>query len=149
MEEINISEIKPNLSNPRTISDDKFEKLCQSIKDFPDMLKLRPLVIDADNVVLGGNMRLKALVALGYTNVPIIRADKLTDDQKKEFIIKDNIGFGEWDWEGLVADWDVPKLEEWGLEVPTFTSVKEQSEKELTETRSTHICPSCGVEFDD
>jgi len=131
MEELKISEIKPNDANPRIISDDKFEKLCQSIKDFPDMLKLRPLVIDANNVVLGGNMRLKALVSLGYTTVQVIRADSLTEDQKKEFIIKDNVGFGEWDWQGLVENWEVPKLEEWGLDIPVKFTVDEAVEDDF------------------
>jgi len=150
MEEIKISEIKANPKNPRTITDAMYQKLLKSITDFPQMLKFRPLVIDEKNMVLGGNMRLKALVELGWKKVPVIRAKNLTADQKREFIAKDNIGYGEWEWEALVKDWDVEKLSEWGLDVPVFEEpIKAQSEKDLAETRSTHICPSCGVEFDD
>lgn len=150
MEEIEISEIKANPKNPRTITEAMYQKLLKSITDFPQMLKIRPLVIDEKNMVLGGNMRLKALTELGWKKVPVIRAKNLTADQKKEFIAKDNIGYGEWQWDELVKDWDVAKLSEWGLDVPVFDEpVKLQSEKDLSETRSTHICPSCGVEFDD
>jgi DNA modification methylase len=117
---MNISEIKPNPENPRIIKDDKFKKLCDSIKAFPQMLQLRPIVIDENNTVLGGNMRLKALQELGYTEVPVVRASDLTEEQKKEFVIKDNVGYGEWQWDVLANEWDVAKLEEWGLDIPDF-----------------------------
>jgi hypothetical protein len=112
-----INLIKPNANNPRIIKDDKFKKLVQSIKDFPQMLELRPIVIDENNIVLGGNMRLKACQELGLKDVPTIYAKDLTEEQKKEFIIKDNVGFGEWNWDDLANDWDSEQLTEWGLDV--------------------------------
>lgn len=116
---VSIDKLKPNPDNPRIIKDDKFKKLVQSIKDFPEMLKLRPIVVDKDMVVLGGNMRLRALKDAGVKEVEVIIADNLTDDQKREFIIKDNVGFGEWDWETLANEWDAEQLGEWGLDVWT------------------------------
>lgn len=124
-----IREIKPNTNNPRIIKDDKFKKLVKSIKEFPEMLELRPIVVDSDMIVLGGNMRLKACIEAGLTEVPILVADQLTEEQKKEFIVKDNVGFGEWDWDILANEWDADLLEEWGLDVPSideFTGVEEQ-----------------------
>jgi DNA modification methylase len=129
IEFVNIKEVKFNPSNPRTIKDDKFEKLLKSIKEFPQMLKLRPIVVNDDMVVLGGNMRLKACKDAGLKEVPIIKASDLTDEQQKEFIIKDNVGFGEWDWDLLNHDWDTDKLEEWGLDIPDF-AVKELEAEE-------------------
>lgn len=121
---VSINKIKPNPKNPRTIKDDKFMKLKQSIKDFPDMLNKRPLVCFTDKdgkyVVLGGNMRLKASKDLGLKELPIILADEWTEEQKQEFLIKDNVGFGEWNWDELQSDWDSDKLNEWGLDVPEF-----------------------------
>ena len=112
-----LSDIKPNPDNPRIIKEDKFKKLVQSIKDFPDMLEKRPIVIDEDNIVLGGNMRLRALQELGYKDVPVIVAKGWTEEQKKEFIVKDNVGFGEWDWDILANEWSDNPLTEWGLDV--------------------------------
>jgi hypothetical protein len=120
-----VSDIKTNPNNPRLIKDDKFKKLVKSIKDFPEMLRLRPIVVNSDMVVLGGNMRLKACKEAGLKEVPIIRADELTEDQQREFIIKDNVGFGEWEWDMIRADWDVNELSEWGLDIPEFET-KEQ-----------------------
>ncbi len=114
---VKIEKVLPNPSNPRIIKDDKFKKLVKSIQEFPQMLDLRPIVVDANMVVLGGNMRLKACIAAGLKEVPIIVADQLTDAQKAEFIIKDNVGFGEWDWDLLANQWDVEALEDWGLEL--------------------------------
>ena len=115
-----INLIKPNPNNPRIIKDDKFKKLVQSIQDFPQMLELRPIVIDENNIVLGGNMRLKACQELGLKDVPTIYAKDLTEEQKKEFIIKDNVGFGEWNWDDLANEWDAEQLTEWGLDVGGF-----------------------------
>lgn len=130
---IKLSSIKPNPNNPRIIKDEKFKKLVQSIKEFPGMLALRPIVVDNDNIALGGNMRLKALDELGYKELPdewIRKASELTEDQKKEFIIKDNVGFGEWDWEVLSNDWDTKQLEEWGVDIPDFGPTKEAIEED-------------------
>jgi hypothetical protein len=115
-----ISQIKPNPENPRIIKDHKFKQLVESIKSFPQMLELRPIVIDENNVVLGGNMRLKACIEAGLTDVPVVQAKDLTDLQKKEFIVKDNVGYGEWDWEDLANSWDVEQITDWGLDINGF-----------------------------
>jgi hypothetical protein len=122
---VKISEVKSNPNNPRIIKDDKFQKLVKSIKEFPEMLNIRPIVVNADMVVLGGNMRLKACKEAGLKEVAIIKAEDLTEDQQKQFIIKDNVGFGEWDWEGLANQWDEDKLAEWGLDIPAFNVSKD------------------------
>jgi len=126
MQRATIGTIIPNPKNPRIIKDDKFKKLVKSIQEFPEMLELRPIVVDSNMVVLGGNMRLKACIAAGLKEVPIIIADKLTDAQKDEFIIKDNVGFGEWDWDLLANEWDVEALTDWGLDVGGFDLNAEQ-----------------------
>jgi ParB-like chromosome segregation protein Spo0J len=118
IQKIKVSEIRPNPNNPRVIKDDKFKKLVQSITDFPQMLELRPIVVNDDMIALGGNMRLKALEHLGIEETYIIKAKDLTDKQEQEFIIKDNVGYGEWDWDQLANEWDVEDLDEWGLDVP-------------------------------
>jgi DNA modification methylase len=118
--EVNLSEIKSNPNNPRIIKDDKFHKLVESIKTFPRMLEIRPIVVNKDMVVLGGNMRLRACKEAGIKKVPVIFADDLTEEQQREFIIKDNVGFGEWDWAMLANEWDTSELTEWGLDVPDF-----------------------------
>jgi len=106
-----------NPNNPRVIKDDKFAKLVRSIQEFPKMLEIRPIVVNSDMIVLGGNMRLKACKEAGLKEVPIILADNLTEDEQKQFIIKDNVGFGEWDWDMLANEWDQEVLEDWGLDV--------------------------------
>ncbi len=120
IQEVKIKDVIPNPNNPRLIKDDKFLKLVESIKNFPEMLKLRPIVVNEDMVVLGGNMRLKACKEAGLKVVPIIKANDLSIEKQKEFIIKDNVGFGEWDWEMLANEWDSKELEEWGLDVIGF-----------------------------
>jgi ParB-like chromosome segregation protein Spo0J len=115
-----ISEVKLNPNNPRLIKDDNFKKLVQSIKDFPEMLDIRPIVVNADMVILGGNMRFKACKEAGLKEVPIIVADNLNEEQQREFLIKDNVSGGEWDFEMLANEWDVEKLEDWGLDIPIF-----------------------------
>jgi len=114
---VKTKDIIANENNPRVIKDDKFKKLVQSIKDFPQMLQLRPIVVNDEMVVLGGNMRLRAVQEVGLKEVPIIKASDLTEEQQKEFIIKDNVGFGEWDWDVLANEWEADKLTEWGLDV--------------------------------
>lgn len=111
-QKVKISEVKINPNNPRLIKDDKFKKLVQSVKDFPEMLEIRPIVVNADMVVLGGNMRLKACKEAGIKEVPIIIADNLTEEQQREFLIKDNVSGGEWDWEVLANEWDSEELTE-------------------------------------
>lgn len=122
---VKIGDIRPNPNNPRLIKDEKFKRLVQSIRDFPAMLELRPIVVNADMIVLGGNMRLKACKEAGMKEVPVIKAEDLTEDQQREFIIKDNVGFGEWDWDDLANNWDDLKLKEWGLDVPDIDKVED------------------------
>ena len=117
-----ITEIQLNPHNPRIIKDAKFKKLVQSIKEFPEMLALRPIVIDENHIVLGGNMRLRACMEAGIEDVPVQIAQGLTEEQKREFIVKDNVGFGEWDWNQLANEWDVELLDHWGLAIPIWTS---------------------------
>ena len=119
MEKVKISEVKLNPNNPRLIKDDKFKKLVQSIKDFPEMLNIRPIVVNQDMIILGGNMRYKACKEAGLKEIPIIKTD-LTEEQQREFLIKDNTSGGEWDWEVLANEWDVEQLEAWGLDLPGF-----------------------------
>jgi hypothetical protein len=115
-----LTDIKSNPNNPRIIKDDKFKKLVASIKEFPQMLSLRPIVVNDDMIVLGGNMRLKACKEAGLKEVPVIKASELNEEQQKQFIIKDNVGYGEWDWDMLANEWDAEELVEWGLDIPNF-----------------------------
>ena len=117
---IKISEIKLNPNNPRLIKDDKFKKLVKSIQDFPEMLDIRPIVVNSDMIILGGNMRFKACKEAGLKEIPVIIADNLTEEQQREFLIKDNTSGGEWDWDILANEWNAEKLEGWGLELPGF-----------------------------
>jgi hypothetical protein len=119
-EVVNINKVRTNPNNPRIIKDDKFQKLVKSIQEFPQMLEIRPIVVNEEMIVLGGNMRLKACQEAGIKEIPIIKASNLTEEQQKEFIIKDNVGFGEWDWNVLANTWDSEQLNNWGLEVPLF-----------------------------
>jgi DNA modification methylase len=134
MKLVKITEVKTNAKNPRTIKDEKFKKLVKSIQEFPDMLNKRPLIVftdvDGKYVVLGGNMRLKACKEIGLKEIPVILADEWTEEQKAEFLIKDNVGFGEWDWDILTDEWDTDKLEDWGLDLPVDLSVKELEAEE-------------------
>tara|TARA_R100001015_G_C4631630_1_gene194298 strand:+ start:2256 stop:2780 length:525 start_codon:yes stop_codon:yes gene_type:complete len=114
---VKINKIQSNVKNPRFIKDSKFKKLVQSIKDFPQMLELRPIVIDENNLILGGNMRHKACIEAGLKEVHVKVAKGLTVEQKQEFIIKDNVGFGEWEWDILANNWDSVELSNWGLDV--------------------------------
>jgi hypothetical protein len=131
MEVVKISEVKPNPKNPRFIKDQKFKQLVTSIREFPDMLNKRPLVVFTDTdgkyVVLGGNMRLKACEEIGIKEIPIVIADEWTEEQKNEFLIKDNVGFGEWDWDTLANEWDADQLTHWGLELPIATETEKLS----------------------
>ena len=114
---MHVSLIKPNPNNPRHIKKDKFDKLVNSIKQFPEMLEARPLILNKDNVVLGGNMRLQALIKAGILDVPVIHVDWDADKQS-EFIIKDNLSYGEWDYDIIANEWDVIKLDDWGFDLP-------------------------------
>jgi hypothetical protein len=138
--QVNIAAVKENPDNPRFIKDAKFKKLVKSIKGFPEMLEKRPIVVDEDMVVLGGNMRLKACKSAGLFEVWVDIAEGWTEDQKREFIVKDNVGFGEWDWDILANEWDVNLLDEWGLDLP----------KDIDEIQETNDIDDYGeVEFSD
>ena len=143
VDKVKISEVKTNPKNPRLIKDDKFKKLVKSIQEFPQMLELRPIVVDENNIVLGGNMRLKACKEAGMKEVYIVRAENLTELQKDEFIVKDNVGFGEWDWDMLANEWDTEKLDEWGLDLPVDLSVTELEAEE-----DDFSVPEGGIETD-
>jgi len=119
IEKLPVSELKFNEENPRTITDANLKKLVKSVQEFPEMLEIRPIVINADSVVLGGNMRLKACIEAGITEVPVMRVKNLTKEQELEFIIKDNISGGDWDWDLLANDWDTNLLGDWGLNIKT------------------------------
>ena len=145
IEYVDIKAIKANPNNPRVIKDDKFKKLVKSIKDFPKMLEIRPIVVNDDMIVLGGNMRLKAIKEVGINKVPIIKASDLTEDQQREFIIKDNVGFGEWDWEMIANEWDAEQITDWGLDIPNFMQLP--SEDELTADEKNNP-PTIKITFD-
>jgi DNA modification methylase len=142
IQNVPINTVKANPNNPRIIKDDKFAKLVKSINEFPQMLNLRPIVVNDDMVVLGGNMRLKACKEAGLKEIPIIKASELTEQQQKEFIVKDNVGYGEWDWNDLANNWDADQLQDWGLDIPGFDAeVLEAEEDEFA-------VPDGGIETD-
>ena len=141
-----INAIRPNSANPRQIKDERFRNLCKSVKEFPRMLELRPIVVDRDGTILGGNMRYRALVSLGYKEIPdewVRYADTLTDEEKRRFIIEDNVEFGEWDIEALANEWDTGELEDWGVEVPDLerSALQEAVEDDFKEEEVTEsVC---------
>ena len=118
MQKVKINSIKTNPKNPRLIKDDKFKKLVKSIQEFPQMLELRPIVVDENNIILGGNMRYKACIEAGLKEIYILKAEDLTQQQKDEFIVKDNVGFGEWDWDILANEWEPEDLSQWAIDLP-------------------------------
>ena len=128
IQKVSISSIKENDANPRFINKHKFKKLVNSVKEFPEMLSLRPIVVDKDNIILGGNMRYKACKEIGLKEVYIIQADDLDEKKAQEFIIKDNVGFGEWDWDVLANDWDTDLLEDWGLDLNIDNAIDDLEE---------------------
>ena len=142
---VRIETIQGNRDNPRIVNKAKFEKLKKSIKDFPEMLKLRPLIVNKHNVILGGNMRYKALVELGYKEVPVIKAEDLTERQAQEFIVKDNLSYGDWDFDILANEWDSVELEDWGLDVwQNEDDLIAHEEEETKEKEVKEVCPLCG-----
>jgi ParB-like chromosome segregation protein Spo0J len=149
-----LSEIKPNPNNPRVIKDHKFAQLVKSIQDFPEMLQIRPIVVNAEMVVLGGNMRLKACKEAGLKEVPVIFADSLTEEQQKEFIIKDNVGFGEWNWDQLANEWDAEELNEWGLDVwqpasdPDYSLLDEEDVDDQLKEMTAGVKKAIQIEFE-
>jgi len=153
MKEYPIAKLKANPSNPRIMRDDRFAKLKKSITEFPDMLNKRPIVAVTDKdgklMVLGGNMRLRACQDLKMKTVPVVLADDWTEEQRREFIIKDNVPFGEHDWSALANEWDADDLEDWGLDLPIqpdFLPVGMDEQPRLDE-KTPIECPKCGHEF--
>ena len=142
IQNVPINTVKANPNNPRIIKDDKFAKLVKSINEFPQMLNLRPIVVNDDMVVLGGNMRLKACREAGLKEIPIIKASELTEQQQKEFIVKDNVGYGEWDWNDLANNWDAEQLQDWGLDIPGFDAEVIEAEED------DFAVPDGGIETD-
>ena len=142
IQNVPINTVKANPNNPRIIKDDKFAKLVKSINEFPQMLNLRPIVVNDDMVVLGGNMRLKACKEAGLKEIPIIKASELTEQQQKEFIVKDNVGYGEWDWNDLANNWDSEQLIDWGLDIPGFDAIEVEAEED------DFAVPDGGIETD-
>lgn len=140
-----LSEIKANPNNPRILKDDKFAKLVKSIKEFPQMLSIRPIVVNDDMVVLGGNMRLKACKEAGLKEIHVIKASKLTEQQQNEFIIKDNVGYGEWDWDDLANNWDADEIQDWGLDIPHYTGMNDETKNDHNKQNK----PSLKVIFND
>lgn len=124
-----MSDIKLNDNNPRIIKDKQMKRLVKSIQDFPEMTQLRPIVVDENNVILGGNMRYRAMQQLGYAETEVVRVSGLTDSQKHEFIIKDNVPFGDWDWDELANGWNAEELNDWGLDIPEAEAVGQEVEE--------------------
>lgn len=141
IQNVPINTVKANPKNPRIIKDDKFAKLVKSVKEFPDMLNVRPIVVNKDMVVLGGNMRLKAIKEAGYKEVAVEIVD-WNEQQQKEFIVKDNVGYGEWDWNDLANNWDAEQLQEWGLDIPGFDAIEVEAEED------DFAVPDGGIETD-
>ena len=142
---LRIETIRENKDNPRIVNKAKYEKLKRSIQEFPEMLELRPLIVNEHNVILGGNMRYKALVELGYKGVPVVRAEYLTERQAQEFIVKDNLSYGDWDFDILANEWDSVELEDWGLDVwQNEDDLIAHEEEETKEKEVKEVCPLCG-----
>ncbi|WP_336716288.1 ParB N-terminal domain-containing protein [Chryseobacterium mucoviscidosis] len=147
IKKVKITEVKLNPNNPRFIKDKNFEKLVNSVKEFPEMLEIRPIVVNAEMIVLGGNMRLKACQEAGIKEIPVIIADNLTHDQQREFLIKDNISGGEWDMDILANEWDIDELESWGLNVKfPIDEVEDEPEPEQTYIPTYKFEVTCNTE---
>lgn len=145
------SNIKLNPSNPRIIKDDKFKKLVQSLQDFPEMATVRPIVIDETNTILGGNMRYKAMIEAGWDDIPVTQVKGWTNEQKKEFVIKDNLSMGEWDYDILANEYDMKQLEDYGmdtrLELDDFSDKNKEVDVSDLENDLGTECPKCHFKF--
>jgi ParB-like chromosome segregation protein Spo0J len=146
IQKVDIRSVFENKSNPRYIRDNNFKKLVKSIKEFPEMLEKRPIIVDENMIALGGNMRLKAAKAAGLFEIFIIVAEGWSEKQKEQFIIKDNVGFGDWDWDILANEWDVKELNDWGLNLPEFDSIDINTDISEPENNNNEDqkCPECG-----
>ena len=144
VQKVDIRTVKENKKNPRYIRDNKFKKLVKSIKDFPEMLEYRPIIVDENMTILGGNMRYKAAKAAGLFEIYIDIVKDWTDKQKEQFIIKDNVGFGDWDWDLLANEWDVQDLNDWGLNLPEFEPNNIEINEAVEVSTEGDKCPECG-----
>ena len=144
VQKVDIRTVKENKKNPRYIRDNKFKKLVKSIKDFPEMLEYRPIIVDENMTILGGNMRYKAAKAAGLFEIYIDVVKNWTDKQKEQFIIKDNVGFGDWDWDLLANEWDVKDLNDWGLNLPEFEPNNIEINEAVEVNNEGDRCPECG-----
>jgi ParB-like chromosome segregation protein Spo0J len=141
-----IKDVKPNPENPRVIKSDKFKSLVKSITEFPEMLQLRPIIVNSEMFVLGGNMRLRACQDAGLKQVPIIIADNLSEEQQREFIVKDNVGAGEWDWDALADKWDLQDIAEWGLNIPDVDAKVESEKRVIPDAVKSNIMVTIPIE---
>ena len=142
---MNINEIKPNSSNPRKINEDDFAKLVKSIKDDPKLLEAKPLIIDENNVILGGNQRYRACLELGIQDVPVIKMANLTEKEKQKLLVIDNTHYGKWDMDMLANDgWEIGDLDEWGVNVDFLVPTNEEP-KSIDNTKKGKVCPNCGL----
>lgn len=146
---ISIDDIKPNTQNPRTIKDEAFKKLVQSIKDFPEMAEVREVVVNKQHVILGGNMRFKAMKEAGWKEIPVKVVD-WPEAKQKEFIIKDNVSGGEWDWDIIANEWDEQLLDDWGLDSPAidFGDIESNEDRTAPDKLQTVTCPKCNHSFE-
>ena len=142
---MNINEIKPNTSNPRKIDEDDFAKLVKSIKDDPKLLQAKPLIIDENNVILGGNQRYRACLELGIQDVPTIQMANLTEKEKQKLLVIDNTHYGKWDMDMLANDgWEIGELDEWGVNVDFLVPTNDEP-KSIDNTKKGKVCPNCGL----
>lgn len=151
--QLNLNDIRLNDKNPRTINKRQLDRLVKSVQEFPEMTELRPIVVDENNTILGGNMRYRAMQKLGYKQAEVVKVSGLTDEQKREFVIKDNVAFGDWDWDALADEWDTQELNDWGLdfdkELQDIDGFFETAGDTSSESRpKMATCPNCGAEFE-
>lgn len=139
-----ISQLKPNPNNPRKISKLEFDKLVTSIEQDPALLKAKPIIVDENNVILGGHQRYRACIQLGIQDVPVIVMSDLTEKQKKKLLIIDNTHNGEWDMDILSNDWDLSDLNDWSVNL-NFLDLNTDEPKKIDNTKGGKICPNCGV----
>jgi hypothetical protein len=142
---MNINEIKPNPNNPRIIKDDKFKKLVKSIQESPKLLEAKPLIIDENNLILGGNQRYRACLELGIQDIPVIKMPNLSEREKQKLLVIDNTHYGMWDMDMLANDnWQLEDLSEWGVNVD-FLVPSNDEPKSIDNTKKGKVCPNCGI----
>lgn len=148
---VKLSEIKPNPDNPRSIKNDQMERLVKSLQEFPDMMEIREIVVDENMMILGGNMRYQAMKKLKEKQAIVKIVSGLSAEQKREFIVKDNASFGQWDFDILANKWDNLPLFDWGIKelesIPGNENNEqlEQKEKEIKPYKKIHILLSIDI----